>query len=181
MHERGGHGVARLSAFVAITVAAILIVGCASNEVPPESPELTNSDVTDTPERASSLAELDPCALIDDQVVHEYGYESRTSSTMGPSHTCLYSTTGTDALTIAFTDGGIGDLRPDPSNLTSSQQFGSHRAIRMESTTAAMCTIVIDIGGRESVTVQAIQPTVEMACAQAADIAFRVEPHLPPA
>jgi hypothetical protein len=129
--------VARFSAFTSVALAAIFVVGCAANESPPDTAMSTDSDMADIPELPASLAQLDPCALIDDRLAREY--------------------------------------------VTSSQRFGEHRAARMESIAEPMCTIVIDIGGRESVTVQAKQATVGLACTLAADVSLRIEPSLPPA
>lgn len=180
----------RLSVTAGVAAGAAVLVmaaGCAGAE-PAGGPAVTSQlpvgdapPVTSaTPPRAVALALLDPCTLIDTQQAIAYGYAEREPFTVGSTRSCVYTASDQSAtLTISFGDGGVAGLRPNQADQVSSQQVGAHNAARIESGTAPMCTLVIDISGRESVTVQATLSSVEAACAQAAEVATGVEPMLP--
>jgi hypothetical protein len=136
---------------------------------------------TAAPDRAASLAAMDPCALLSDDQVVELGYavqEQMTAEVRG----CMYSAQHDgDTLTISFAEWGLSALHPVVMDAVTAGPAVGRDSIRIQAAGAPRCTVVLAVGETQSVSVQAVRPGRQSsaACERADAVAIIVAPALP--
>lgn len=169
-----------------VLLAALLSAACGPAPQPtatgsPTTAATTASVSSTGAGRAVTLAALKPCELLTAAQVALYGYTTGQETTAGSVRTCTYGNPSSRRqLVVSFDDVPIDQVRPDPADTTGSDRMGGHDVLRVQSASAALCTLHLDIGGDRIVTVQAAnQGDAATACTHARAVAVLIEPALP--